>query len=680
MPNRCPQSWRILPILLGFLFAMAAGAPFLAAQEAAPASQEAAPATQEAAPSAPEAAPAHAGAYKVSGAVSFGYRFVDVNGNQAKYDQLFNLQQGFRLFDGVFDVVPNEPGHGWFDRFSVSAQGLGGDPFPIIRADLRKSGVYELRASYRATQYFYDQPQTTLTPNRGWIDRRRFADVDLRYTPTRDVRLHFFYNRTERAGNDLATSPFFYLPLGLNVWEAFGRANSLPWVVPIREEANLFGAGIDYHVGKTNFHLEQSYRTFNSPANLGGFANQPITLDGPLSPGQNMVINKWNSFAGFNVPTTSVRVDQQIFSRLQLRAGYIYTHASGPTSLDGSLVPSGTFTLNYTGTGTTLMTTQTAEAGFTLKLFERMDLMSDYRYQILTESGTQSMQAVRSDFPTVVSVTQDSLRWDYGIHTLDTVITYSPFANLNIRAGVRFLKEDIVRKTNGLEDIGTQRSWDYSPLVNADWTPSKKFTLRGTFESRVVVDPYVRITPVNTVGSTIRARFSLSDKWGIDNTWSFRNMKTDDIGFVAHTRSNSTSLWYQPLEKLGFQGGFTYGNFSSQNSIGFLQGVPPLTGLLSTDQTIDRTYFLGVKLHPKGSLTLGFNGQFIRSTGLGTFTGETSTYGPLTWPAFSAEIGYTFKKLGRTVLSWQHSYYLEDLFRATDYSATGFTLRFERAF
>jgi hypothetical protein len=118
---------------------------------------------------------------------------------------------------------------------------------------------------------------------------------------------------------------------------------------------------------------------------------------------------------------------------------------------------------------------------------------------------------------------------------------------------------------------------------------------------------------------------------------------------------------------------------SSQNSIAFLQGVPPLTGLLSTDQTIDRIFSLGIKTNPVGSLTFSFTGQFIRSTGLGTLTGENSTYGPLTWPAWTAEIGYTTKHIGRVVLAWQRSYYYEDLFRATDFSANAFTLRFERA-
>ncbi len=260
MPDRSLFILKLLRIALWLALAIGAAAPALSTEDAsAPVLEMTAQTQEQTAPA--QTTPAPPAGYTLSGSGSFGYRFVSVGGDRAKYDQLFNLQEGFRLFDGQFDIAPKQPNTGWFDRLSVSAQGLGGDPFPILRADLRKSGVYDLRLSYRATQYFYDLPQTTLTPNRGWIDRRRFADADLRYTPTRNLRLRFFYNRTERAGSDLATSPFFYLGLAPGIWEAFGRPDSPSWVAPLREEANLFGGAIDYRLGKTDFHLEQSYRT-----------------------------------------------------------------------------------------------------------------------------------------------------------------------------------------------------------------------------------------------------------------------------------------------------------------------------------------------------------------------------------------------------------------------------------
>ena len=628
--------------------------------------------------SAQDKAPRRIGNYDFTGTASFGYRFLDLNGNQAKYNQLLNLQEGFRVFDTHLSFQSVELNQGWFDRFSLSSQNLGGEPFPGIQVQLRKHGLYEFQARYRATQYFVNLPQTELSSNREWIDRRRFADIELRYTPTRDLRFRFFYNRTERDGSQFATGQFFYLPLGPDVWAAFGRADQVPWVIPLREKANLFEGGVDYRIGKTDIHLEQSYRTYNNPANEREFPNQPMQLLGPGSPSQNLVVGKWNQFASFNIPMTNIRVEQEVFDRLHLRSGYIHTHASGPTSLDGSVSQGSLFTMNYVGAGATDLTTHTAEVGFTLDLPKEVALLADYRHQSFSQQGTQFLRATRSDLPAPVPLGQDeSLRWDFGMNTLDTLLSFVPHPTFNIRGGLRFSKNDIVRKINGRTAEGTRRTKSYSPLVNFSWRPSQKFALRGQFDTSTVVNPYVRISAEDTVGSTIRVHYSPSDRWIIDNTWTFRNWDTDSIGLLMHSRTNATNLSYQPYARLGFQAGFSYGSFFSENTIAFVRGIPPLTGFLSTNQFIDRNYSWGVRTHPVEALTLSFTGQFIRSTGLANITGEKSTYGPLTWPAWSAEAGYSLKNVGRLVFGWQRSYYFEDLMRATDYSANGFTLRYE---
>ncbi len=524
-------------------------------------------------------------------------------------------------------------------------------------------------------------PQTESSSNREWIDRRRFADLDLRYTPTRNLRFRFFYNRTERDGNRFTTGPFFFLPTGPDVWGAFGRANQLPLVIPLREKANLFGGGIDYQLGKTDIHLVQSYRTYNNPVDEREFPNQAIQLRGPGSPSQNLVVGKWNQFASFNIPVTSIRLEHQVNERFQLRSGYIYTHASGPSSLEGSVSQGSAFTVDYTGAGATDLTTHTTDVGFTLDLPKGVDLLTDYRYQSYSEKGTRFLRATRDDLPAPVPLSQDeSLRWDFGIHTVDALLAFVPDITFNIRGGLRFFKRDIVRKINGRTAEGTRRTKSYSPLVNFSWRPGRNFAVRGQFQTSTVVDPYVRISAQDTIGSTIRVHYSPSDRWVIDNTWSFRNLETENIGFLVHSRANFTNLSYQPYSRLGFRACFAYSSFYSENSIAFERGVPPLTGLLSTDQTIDRTYSWGVKASPKDNLTLSFTGQFIRSGGLGTIANERGAFGSLTWPAWTAELSYSLPQVGRVVFGWQRSYYYEDLFRVTDYSANGFTVRYERSF
>ena len=100
-----------------------------------------------------------------------------------------------------------------------------------------------------------------------------------------------------------------------------------------------------------------------------------------------MVIEQWDTFSGFNIPMTTLRVDQEVTRWLRLRAGYLYQHASGPTSLDGSvLVPlrgtNDSATASYLGAGTTNMTSHTSEAGFTLQLFETFFCEDSFRRRL----------------------------------------------------------------------------------------------------------------------------------------------------------------------------------------------------------------------------------------------------------------------------------------------------------
>jgi hypothetical protein len=657
--NTSIESWLLLWLLPGLILTAAAG-----------------PA---------QAQDAGASPYSFSGAVGFGYRFLDLNGDQGKYNQALNLQEGFRVFDTQLDFLSNEVGTGWFDRFTITAQNLGGDPYPAIAVQFRKHGLYELRLGYRATQYFVDLPQTPLTPNRAWQDRRRFSDLELRYTPARDLRLRFFYNRTRRAGSDIAESPFFYIPVGPQVWSAFGRANDLRWVIPLREEADLFGVGLDYRLFNTNLHLEQSMRTYDNPAELRGFSDLPIELLGPLSPSQNLIVQRWDGKSHQEIPTTSLHFDSEVISRLQLRGGYIYSRSSGPGDLDGTIVSpvSGSLppiTLNLTGRGDSELTSHTGEFGFTLHLLSRLDMISDYRYQTFRQESVQTLNAHRADLPASVLVNDETLRWDYGLHTLETQFAFVPTETLRVQAGLRFLKRDVTHKLNGQAAPGTGRTWSYTPVVQVSWKPISSLSLRGEFESRTVVDPYTRIAPEDTVGSSIRVKYSFTDEWQVDNVFSFRNLETERLGFLVHSRRNSTTLSYLPESLVGFYGGFTYDSFWSENSVIYQRGAPPLSGLLSTDQTIDRNYFGGLKVNPMQSLLLDLSGQFIRSTGLGTFTGESSVYGPLTWALWNSQLSYDVARLGRLGFGWQRSYYFEDLRRASDYGANSFTLRLDRRF
>ena len=383
---------------------------------------------------------------------------------------------------------------------------------------------------------------------------------------------------------------------------------------------------------------------------------------------------------------TQLHADRKITNWLDLRGGYIYTHASSGNTesklrgiiVNPAVVISGQpLAINFDGAGKTELTSHTGDIGFTLGVLEQLDFIADYRYQSFTQQGQQNLIASRSDIQTPIPLVDEKVAWDNGLHTLDVLLAVVPHSTLSLRAGLRFVKQDIVRKLNGNTTSGTRRSWNYSPVINASWRPGPQLRVSGQFEHRTDVDPYVRITPENTLGANLRVNYTPGERWGIDNTFSFRNRETEILDFKMRSRNNSTTAWYQPFAQLGLNAGFSYGSFFSSNTIAFQSGVLPLTGLASQEQFIDRTYFWGLRANPHQTLTLSFSGQLTRSTGFATISGESPRLGPLTWPAWDAEIAYSIRKFGKIAFGWQRSYYFEDLARVTDFSANGFKLRYE---
>src|SRR5262245_801641 len=80
------------------------------------------------------------------GEINLGYRFKDVQGYEPKYEELFNLRRGLRVYDFSVQGSAREKAHSLADGYSLSASGLGGEPFSTAQLTARKTDRYDLRA------------------------------------------------------------------------------------------------------------------------------------------------------------------------------------------------------------------------------------------------------------------------------------------------------------------------------------------------------------------------------------------------------------------------------------------------------------------------------------------------------------------------------------------------------
>src|SRR5215813_4736392 len=100
----------------------------------------------------------------LSGSITTGFRFTDVNGYRPKYQELFDLNGGLRLLDlnlaGQFAAKPGS----FADRYSLTMSGFGGDPFSTLQFNIRKTRRYDLRINFRQSHYYWNRNDSAMLP------------------------------------------------------------------------------------------------------------------------------------------------------------------------------------------------------------------------------------------------------------------------------------------------------------------------------------------------------------------------------------------------------------------------------------------------------------------------------------------------------------------------------------
>src|SRR5450631_323047 len=134
-----------------------------------------------------KATPLAWGGFENSGSATFGYRFTDVSGYQPKFQELINLRQGPRLLDFNLFGKAQDGENRFADDYSLTASGIGGDPFASGQLTVRKKNIYDLRVNFRQSYYYWDRNDAAalpnglsgLTSNHNWATVRKLGSVNL---------------------------------------------------------------------------------------------------------------------------------------------------------------------------------------------------------------------------------------------------------------------------------------------------------------------------------------------------------------------------------------------------------------------------------------------------------------------------------------------------------------------
>jgi len=634
------------------------------------------------------------------GSFTTGVRLTDTHGSRDKFNELFGLRGGLRLFDFSFFGTAKDAEKSFADSYSVTASGIGGDPYSTVQLTARKQNLYDLRVNFRQARFYWNRADgllpngfNNLTSNHDWATTRKMGSINLMVNATRQLRFNFEYFRNTREGVNFTTRTLEYFGAS-STFAGFARANPYYIVAPINQVANRIVGGIDYTRGQWTIHQKVGYQSFEDDIdgeNLGP-GQRSINIDEANTSRELLSGLGFSQYRRLKTPVNETSYNGDINSKLELRGGYMFYRHSGPAALDMSFDG-----LSRTSTASVVAPyavsvrsrahvtepNHIVDQGFTIKPKEWWNLLLDYRYARLTTEATGEFRSVADNATgtATVAVGEADSHWKIGTHTLDFNTAFYPSSMLTLRAGVRLLKSDITNTNEGVIDPQrTKRIKTAWPIGSIYFQPSKMLTVRLSADLINNGTSYTRITPHTDKGGRWVILFKPHDKLHIENSAVFRNRKLDTTDFKSTVRSNASLVTFEPHAKFSVFGGFSYDSFFASDFVNFLRGTAPFTGVILRDQTVNRLWQAGFRAEPTPRVGINFAGNYLRTTGMGEFIGEMPLYGPLKHPYASGSIYYDIPQFGKLELVLQRTYYSEQIISANNFSANMLTIRWAHGF
>ena len=645
-------------------------------------------------------APIVLGDFTLSGSTTAGYRFTDVKGYRPEYQEMLNLDSGFRVLDLSLYGESEEGKSPFADHFSLQMSSLGGDPFPTAQFTISKNKVYDFRVDWRQSYYYWNQNDNVvlpiaaattgvskgLTSNQDWATVRKFGSADLTLYPTNNLRFHFDYYRPSDEGTTFTTRAldFFSSP---SYWGTFARANPFYLNAPLSDSTNRITGGVDYTVKDWNFHYSIGYQTFTENISLNNVTSPELSINPIASSTTEPLTNlSWSQYRRLTTPISEFSFVGKPLPKLEWRGGYMYYRYQGPVtfvqafngtapSSSGPLAP---YTVSQSAHAMVTEPNNIVSQGLTYHLLPWWKLDLDYRYSRFTSDSIGNYQSLLNGTTPAAGTTE--VIWRDGLSDLSFSMDFTPIRSLVIRPGVQFMKSDVESLTNGvISPELTLRTNTVRPEISFGYEPSKMFSIRGDYHSTDNGASYTAISPHTQQATRFILRFHPIDKLSFEDEVSIANNKLLATNFENNIRTNAFTVSYALGERFSIFGGFSYDSYFAQGNILYARGTAPLADTLQ-DQELNRTWSGGIEAKPTKRIGLRLSGNHDRSSGVGAITGEPPAYGPMVWPMITGTAYYDLPILGQFAIDLQRTYYAEQIVTVNNFSANMLTIRWTKGF
>ena len=478
---------------------------------------------------------------RVSGHVSAGWRGVWQSGDDAKYDQHVDLDQGARLFDFAFSYRPESGGVLWQpDRLDVQASNLGGDPYDSIRLDVQKYGAYRFTYHRQTSDYFYDDSLLSA----------EFPDAD------GDFRRFDFERDTDRAKLELDLSDRARLFLGYDRYEKSGKSLTVLDVEreefelnkPIDETLQSFEAGLSYAWDKVNLTWTERYRDFDDDSSIslpefspGSEPAQPTELD-------FFFLDQPYQYTGWEHQlSTTIRPMDRLTLEANVIVGDLDADLKARERSQGIDFTGQPFARDISGAGDIDQDRNLYDASVGYDLNEQVSLFGRYRWHKLRQSGDSEFE-------------QDAVsRWQVHTSIFETGAQWRPMRELTVSAGWTRENRDVdYRQANedfdDAEDEETRLDGYY---VRVAYAPLDGLDLYVSAEDNNIDDPFTLASPTDSRKYRVKGRYRWASGWGLAANYRYADYENDNSNWETDSHQADLRVTYAG-SRLSVSAGYTY--------------------------------------------------------------------------------------------------------------------------
>ncbi len=230
--------------------------------------------------------------YTLHESIDLGGRVANINGSNAMYDTLVNLQSGPRLMGDTFELraLPHTQ-HTLFDHLKAFTSGLGGDPNSIAKLEFSKGRLYDFSGLFRRDRQYFDYnllgnpnlppgqsipigPTSAPTGSYAWPQVkqspfmfntvRRMTDIKLTLFPLSKVTFRVGYSQNIFQGPSLTPSGYQVAGSYDVLLQEFQRNSTDDWTgsiewKPVSRTRLTYEEQVTHYKGDSTFSMAPQY-------------------------------------------------------------------------------------------------------------------------------------------------------------------------------------------------------------------------------------------------------------------------------------------------------------------------------------------------------------------------------------------------------------------------------------